>query len=137
MNRSSHGMCSVRKNVLRNFAKHTGARVSGTCVRVSFLINFSINLIKKEMAQVFSCEFYEISNNTLSYRKPPVAAFGMFFTLIAAVLCSRAGLTLKHSFLSQKMFFEHSIQFKNDLIQFLKSLLRWKPLYSNLSFCYW
>ena len=82
-------MCSVRKNVLRNFAKHTGARVSGTCARVSFLINFSINLIKKEMAQVFSSEFCEISNNTLSYRKPPVAAFGMFFTLIAAVFCAQ------------------------------------------------
>ena len=93
MNGSSHGMCSVRKNVLRNFAKYTGARVSGTCPRVSFLINFSINFIKKEtMAQVFSCEFCEISNNTLSCRKPPVAAFGMFFTVIAAVFCVQAAL---------------------------------------------
>ena len=33
------------------------------------------NFIKKEtLAQVFSCEFCEISKNTLSYRTPPVAA---------------------------------------------------------------
>ena len=33
------------------------------------------NFIKKEtLAQVFSCEFYEISNNTFFYRTPPVAA---------------------------------------------------------------
>ena len=31
--------------------------------------------IKKEaLAQVFSCEFSEISNNTFFYRTPPVAA---------------------------------------------------------------
>ena len=33
------------------------------------------NFIKKEtLAQVFSCEFFEISKNTFSYRIPPVAA---------------------------------------------------------------
>ena len=33
------------------------------------------NFIKKEtLAQVFSCEFCEISKNTLCYRTPPVAA---------------------------------------------------------------
>ena len=33
------------------------------------------NFIKKEtLAQVFSCEFCEISKNTFSYRTPPVAA---------------------------------------------------------------
>ena len=39
-----------------------------TCVRVSLLINLqasTCNFIKKEtLAQVFSCEFYEISKNT-------------------------------------------------------------------------
>ena len=41
------------------------------CARVSFLTNF----IKKEtLARVFSCEFYEISKNTFSYRTPPAAA---------------------------------------------------------------
>ena len=33
------------------------------------------NFIKIEtLAQTFSCEFYEISKNTFSYRTPPVAA---------------------------------------------------------------
>ena len=47
--RSSHRRCSVRKGVLRNFAKFTG---------------------KQTLAQVFSCEFCEISKNTFSYRTP-------------------------------------------------------------------
>ena len=48
--RSSHQRCSVKKGVLRNFAKFTGA---------------ACNFIKKEiLAQVFSCEFCEISKNT-------------------------------------------------------------------------
>ena len=36
---------------------------------------FNSNFIKKEaLAQVFSCEFCEISKNTFFYRTPPVAA---------------------------------------------------------------
>ena len=31
-------------------------------------------LLKKTLAQVFSCEFYKISKNVFSYRTPPVAA---------------------------------------------------------------
>ena len=42
-----------------------------TCAKISFLTNF----IKKEtLAEVFSCEFCEISMNTLYYRTPLVAA---------------------------------------------------------------
>ena len=51
-----------------------------TCARVSFIIKLqasACNFIKKEtLAQVFSCEFCEISKNTFSYRTPPVAASG-------------------------------------------------------------
>ena len=58
--RSSYWMCSVRKGILRNFAK-------STCARVSFLIKLQAsawNFIKIEiLAQVFSYEFYEISKN--------------------------------------------------------------------------
>ena len=48
-----------------------------TCARVSFLIKLhEYNFIKKEtLSQVFSCEFYEISKNTLntfSHRTSPV-----------------------------------------------------------------
>ena len=52
--RRSHRGCSVKKDVLRNFAKFTGKQL---CQRLNF--------IKKEsLAQVFSCEFCEISKNT-------------------------------------------------------------------------
>ena len=51
--RSSHWMCSARKSVLRNFAKFTGKHL---CQSPFFN--------KKEtLAQVFSCESWEISKN--------------------------------------------------------------------------
>ena len=59
--KSSHQRCSAKKGVLRK----------NTFARVSFLINF----IKKEtLAQVFSCEFCEISKSTFFCRTPLVAA---------------------------------------------------------------
>ena len=60
---TSHRRCSVRKGVLRKFAKFTGKHLCQS------LFN------KKEtLAQVFSCEFCELSKKTFSYRTPPVAA---------------------------------------------------------------
>ena len=56
-----------------------------TCTRVSFLIKLqasACNFIKIEtLAQVFSCEFCEISKNTFSYRTPSVAASVKSITL--------------------------------------------------------
>ena len=52
--------CSVKKNVLRNFAKFTGKHLCQSLYRDSGVGVF--------------CEFYEISKNTFSYRTPPVAA---------------------------------------------------------------
>ena len=43
--------CSIRKGVLRNFAKFTEKHLCQS-------------LTKETLAQVFSCEFYEISKNT-------------------------------------------------------------------------
>ena len=52
--------------------------LKNTCVGVSFLIKLqalACNFIKKEtLAQVFSCEFCEISENVFSYRTPSLAA---------------------------------------------------------------
>ena len=63
--RSSHRRCSVRKDV---FLEISQISQENTCVRVSFLIKLqaaACNFIKKEtLAQVFSCEFCEISKNT-------------------------------------------------------------------------
>ena len=55
-----------------------------TCVRVSFLIGpEACNFIKKEtLAQVFSCEFCEISKNTFFHRTPLVAASGSFTSIL-------------------------------------------------------
>ena len=64
MIRSGHRRCSLRKGVLRSFAKFTGKHL---CQRL-FLIKFqACNFIKKEsLAQVFSYEFCEISKNTFT-----------------------------------------------------------------------
>ena len=55
--------------------------LENTCARVSILIKLqawdleACNFIQKEtLAQVFSCEIFEISKNTFSYRTSPVAA---------------------------------------------------------------
>ena len=72
--RSSRREVFSKKGALRNFAKFTGKHL---CQRL-FLIKLqakTCSFIKKEsLAQVFSCEFCEISKNTFSYRTPPVAA---------------------------------------------------------------
>ena len=63
------------KGFLRNFVKFTGKHL-----RQSLFFNKvaglrPATLLKKEtLAQVFSCEFYEISKNNFFYRTPPVAA---------------------------------------------------------------
>ena len=60
--RSSHQRWSIIKGVLRNFAKFTGKHL---CKSLFLLQPQACNFIKKEtLAQVFSCEFCEISKNT-------------------------------------------------------------------------
>ena len=55
MFRNSHQKCSVRKGVLRNFVKFTGNHLCQNLLQ-------AWNLIKIEtLAQVFSCEFCEMS----------------------------------------------------------------------------
>ena len=53
--RNSHHRCSVKKVVLKNFAKFTGKHLC-----LSLLFNKVADLIKKEaLLQLFSCEFCE------------------------------------------------------------------------------
>ena len=61
MNRSKiHRRCSVRKGVLRNFAKFTGEHLFQSL----FFNKVAGKFIKNEaLGQVFSCEFCEISEN--------------------------------------------------------------------------
>ena len=62
--KSSHQRCSVKKV----FLEISWNSQENTCARVSFLIkSCTCKFIKKEtLAQVFSCEFCEIFNNTFS-----------------------------------------------------------------------
>ena len=56
------------------FFKTLQTSQENTCARVSILIK-SLFFVKKEtLAQVLSCEFCKISENTFSNRTPPVAA---------------------------------------------------------------
>ena len=62
--KSSRQRSSMKKGVLRNFAKFTGKHL---CQRLFFnkVACQSCCFIKKEsLAQVFSCKFYDISKNT-------------------------------------------------------------------------
>ena len=64
-----------KKVVLRNFAKFTGKHL---CQSIFFLnkvagLRPAILLKKEILAQVFACEFCEISKNIFSYRTSPVA----------------------------------------------------------------
>ena len=69
--RSSHRRCSI-KNV---FLKISQNLQESTCVKISFLIKLHGNFIKRgTLAQVFSREFCEISENTFSYRTYLVVA---------------------------------------------------------------
>ena len=61
MFRNSRPEVFCKKCVLRNSAKFTGKHL---CQSLFF----------NNVAQVFSCEFCEISKNTFSYRTPPMAA---------------------------------------------------------------
>ena len=71
-----------KKGALRNFAKFTGKHL---CQSLSFnkVAGLSLaTLSKKEpLAQVFSCEFCEISKNTFFHSTPPVTAFGKHLEL--------------------------------------------------------
>ena len=80
------------KKVFLEFSQNSQ---ENTCARVSFQIKLqaSGNFIKKEtLAQVFSCEFCEISKNTFSYRTPPVAA-SVITVLILLLASCRANQT--------------------------------------------
>ena len=67
LNRSSHPDVFCKKSVLGNFAKFTGKHQCQSLFfnKVVGLRPEACNFIKKEaLAQVFSCEFCEISKNT-------------------------------------------------------------------------
>ena len=62
--------CAVKK-VFLDFSQNS---LENICSRVSFLIKLQAFIKKETLAQVFSCEFYEISKNTFLHTTPLVAA---------------------------------------------------------------
>ena len=77
MYRYSRPEVFCKKGVLGNFAKFIGKHLCQNLFfnKVAGLRPEPCNFVKKEtLAQVFSCEFCEISRNTFSYRTLPVAA---------------------------------------------------------------
>ena len=87
---------------------------NNTCTRVSFLIKLqaeACNFIKKEtLAQVFSCEFSEISKNTFSCRTFPVAASLTFRLQLLTVNCfhKKASLSMFDRVLNTYLASSHS-----------------------------
>ena len=64
--RSSRQEVFCKKGILWNFAKFTGLHLC-----------YSLFFKKESLAQMFSCEFCEISKKSFSYRTPPVNASGV------------------------------------------------------------
>ena len=71
--RSSRPGVFCKKGVLRNFAKFTGKHLCWSLFFNKVPRLRPATLLKKALAQVFSCEFLEISKNTFSYGTPQVA----------------------------------------------------------------
>ena len=64
LDRSSHRRCSLKKGGLGIFAKFTGKHLCQSLFLIKLQVE-ACNFIKKEaLAQVFFCEFCEISKNT-------------------------------------------------------------------------
>ena len=70
-----------KKGVLRNFRKiNRKTPVPESLFKIKLQAD-ACNFIKREtLAQVFSCEFCEISKNNFSYRTPPMAASELMVT---------------------------------------------------------
>ena len=66
--------CSVKKGVLKNFAKFTGNHLCHSLF-LDKVAGQVCNLLKKKtLVQALSCKFCEIFKNAFFCRTPPVAA---------------------------------------------------------------
>ena len=73
-NRSSLSKVFCKKGVLKNFTKFTGKHLCQSLFFNKVAGLRPATLLKKTLAQVFSCDFCEISKNTFFHRTPLVAA---------------------------------------------------------------
>ena len=72
--RSSRLAVFRKKDALENFTKFTGKHLCQSLFFNKVPGITPATLLKKRLAQVFSCEFCEIFKNTFFYRTSPVAA---------------------------------------------------------------
>ena len=73
---SSHRRFSVKKGVLKHFAKFTGKDLcQSLCFHKVAGLRPATLLKTETLAQVFNCEFCDIFMNTFFYKTPPMAAF--------------------------------------------------------------
>ena len=93
------------RGVLLNFAKFTVKRLCQSLPfnKIAGLRPQACNFIKREtLAQVFSCEFCEISKNTVFYRTPLMAASESY--MFKRVLNVPLQLYLFHALLLKRMW---------------------------------
>ena len=112
--------CSVRKGVLGNFAKFAGKHLCQ-----SFLFNkiaglkFATSVKKEALAQVFSCEFYEIFKNTF-FKARTVASVLILYdeTIIRAGIACKKILLLKKSSnpILENPLILHTFEVERDLL---------------------
>ena len=79
--RGSHRRCSVRKGVLRDFAKVTGKHL---CQSLFFN---KVAGLAQVLEQVISCDFWEISKNTFFTEHIRVSASGWLYGKIMLIKC--------------------------------------------------
>ena len=72
--KSSRPEVFSKKRVRRNFAKFTGKHLCQSLFFTKVTCLRPATFLRKTLAQVFSCEFCEISKNTFFHRAPLVAA---------------------------------------------------------------
>ena len=72
--RSSHLDMFIEKGILKNFAKLTGKHLCRSLFFNKVAGLRPVTLLKKRLAQVFSCGFWKISKYKFFYRTPLVAA---------------------------------------------------------------
>ena len=79
--RGSHRRCSVRKGVVRDFAKVTGKHLCQS------LVFNKVAGLAQVLEQVISCDFWEISKNTFFTEHIRVSASGWLYGKIMLIKC--------------------------------------------------
>ena len=113
--------CSIKK-VLLEISQNSQIN---TCARVSFLIKLQIFIKKETLAQLFSCEFGEISKNTLLYRRPlvPASLDGSFWCFLTKLIYSLPAKIQKQGCWLRRLKLFKALKFLNQWQSFIIKVL--------------